>query len=211
MDVQKQYHHGDLKKLLIMSVVEAVKNDNLEKFSIREAARLLEVSPAAPYNHFNDKQELILASIYFCKNEFINYLKNKILINESHTNKKLAVIGKSYLQYANDNPEVFIFMFSQTLSNKDRINNYQEFHQLFLTAINESFNLDDLRKRVSMNSAVNAAWSIIHGTACLIASRTLSDEEVNGYINGNLFNEISSIWAVGVSKPLVYRLSLIHI
>jgi len=205
MDVQKQYHHGDLKKLLIMSVIEAVKNDNLEKFSIREAARLLEVSPAAPYNHFNDKQELILASIFFCKNEFINYLKNKILINESHTNKKLAVIGKSYLQYANDNPEVFIFMFSQTLSNKDRINNYQEFHQLFLTAINESFNLDDLRKRVSMNSAVNAAWSIIHGTACLIASRTLSDEEVNGYINGNLFNEISSIWAVGVSKPLVYR------
>ena len=205
MDEQKQYHHGDLKKLLIKSVIEAVKNDNLEKFSIREAARLLEVSPAAPYNHFNDKQELILASIYFCKNEFINYLKNKILINESHTNKKLAVIGKSYLQYANDNPEVFIFMFSQTLSNKDRINNYQEFHQLFLTAINESFNLDDLRKRVSMNSAVNAAWSIIHGTACLIASRTLSDEEVNGYINGNLFNEISSIWAVGVSKPLVYR------
>ena len=205
MDVQKQYHHGDLKKLLIMSVVEAVKNDNLEKFSIREAARLLEVSPAAPYNHFNDKQELILASIYFCKNEFINYLKNKILINESHTNKNLAIIGKSYLQYANDNPEVFIFMFSQTLSNNDRINNYQEFHQLFLTAINESFNLDDLRKRVSMNSAVNAAWSIIHGTACLIASRTLSDEEVNGYINGNLFNEISSIWAVGVSKPLVYR------
>ena len=205
MDEQKQYHHGDLKKLLIMSVIEAVKNNNLEKFSIREAARLLEVSPAAPYNHFNDKQELILASIYFCKNDFINYLKNKILINESHTNKKLAVIGKSYLQYANDNPEVFIFMFSQTLSNKDRMNNYQEFHQLFLTAINESFNLEDLRKRVSMNSAVNAAWSIIHGTACLIASRTLSDEEVNGYVNGNLFNEISSIWAVGVSKPLVYR------
>lgn len=205
MDEQKQYHHGDLKKLLIMSVIEAVKNNNLEKFSIREAARLLEVSPAAPYNHFNDKQELILASIYFCKNDFINYLKNKILINESHANKKLAVIGKSYLQYANDNPEVFIFMFSQTLSNKDRINNYQEFHQLFLTAINESFNLEDLRKRVSMNSAVNAAWSIIHGTACLIASRTLSEEEVNGYVNGNLFNEISSIWAVGVSKPLVYR------
>lgn len=205
MDEQKQYHHGDLKKLLIKSVIEAVKNNNLEKFSIREAARILEVSPAAPYNHFNDKQELILASIYFCKNEFINYLKNKILINESHANKKLAIIGKSYLQFANDNPEVFIFMFSQTLSNKDRINNYQEFHQIFLTAINESFNLDDLRKRVSMNSAVNAAWSIIHGTACLIASRTLSDEEVNGYINGNLFNEISSIWAVGVSKPLVYR------
>ena len=96
-------------------------------------------------------------------------------------------------------------MFSQTLSNKDRINNYREFHKLFLDAITENFNLEDLRKRVSINSAVNAAWSIVHGTACLIASKTLSDDEVNGYIKGDLFNEISAIWAVGVSKPIVYR------
>jgi len=205
MDGQKKYHHGDLKQLLINSVIEAVKNNNLEKFSIREAARLIKVSPAAPYNHFNDKQALILASIYFCKNEFINYLKNKILVNEYNKDKKLSIIGRSYLQYANDNSEIFTFMFSQSLSSQDRINNYQDFHQLFLSAVNESFSLDDLRKRVSMNSTVNAAWSIIHGTACLIASRTISDEEVEGYINGNLFNEISAIWAVGVSKPIVYR------
>ena len=112
MHGQKKYHHGDLKKLLINSVIEAVKNNNLEKFSIREAARLIKVSPAAPYNHFNDKQALIIASIYFCKNEFINYLKNKILVNEYNKDKKLSIIGRGYLQYANDNPEIFIFMFS---------------------------------------------------------------------------------------------------
>ena len=205
MDAEKHYHHGDLKNLLITKVLEAVKNNYLEKFSIREAARYLGVSPAAPYNHFNDKEALILASIYYCKNKFINHLKNKILTNETHENRKLAILGKSYLKYANDNPEIFIFMFSQTLSNSDRINNYQEFHKLFLDAINESFSIEDLRKRVSMNSAVNAAWSIVHVTACLIASRTISNEEVEGYINGNLFNEISAIWAVGVSKPIVYR------
>ena len=205
MDAEKHYHHGDLKNLLITKVLEAVKNNYLEKFSIREAARYLGVSPAAPYNHFNDKEALILASIYYCKNKFINHLKNKILTNETHENRKLAILGKSYLKYANDNPEIFIFMFSQTLSNSDRINNYQEFHKLFLDAINESFSIEDLRKRVSMNSAVNAAWSIVHGTACLIATRTISNEEVEGYIKGNLFNEISAIWAVGVSKPIVYR------
>ena len=205
MDEQKQYHHGDLKNLLIGKVLDAVKKNDLENFSTREAARVLGVSPAAPYNHFEDKQSLILASILFSKNEFINYLKNKILVSESKENKKLSIIGKNYLQYAYDNPELFIFMFSQTLSNKDRINNYDEFHKLFLDAIEESFSLEDLRKRVSINSAVNAAWSIVHGTAFLIASKTLSDEEVDGYINGKLFNEISAIWAVGVSKPIVYR------
>ena len=205
MDEQKKYHHGDLKNLLIKQVLDSVKNNNLEKFSIRKAARLLNVSPAAPYNHFSDKQALILSSIYYCKNEFINLLKNKILINESRENKKLSILGKNYLQYANSNPEIFIFMFSQTLSNKDRINSYDDFYELFSDAVKESFSLDDLRKRVSMNSAINSAWSIVHGTACLIASKTISDDEVDGYINGNLFNEISAIWAVGISKPLVYR------
>ena len=205
MDAEKHYHHGDLKNLLITKVLEAVKNNYLEKFSIREAARYLDVSPAAPYNHFTDKEALILASIYYCKNNFIDHLKNKILTNETDENIKLAILGKSYLKYANDNPEIFIFMFSRTLSDNDRINNYQEFHKLFLDAINESFSTEDLRKRVSMNSAVNAAWSIVHGTACLIATRTISNEEVEGYIKGNLFNEISAIWAVGVSKPIVYR------
>ena len=205
MHENKQYHHGDLKNLLIKSVIDNVIDNNLENFSIRETSRLLKVSPAAPYNHFKDKQSLILATIYFCKNEFINYLKNKVLLNKNRENGTLAIIGKSYLEYANDNPEVFIFMFSQTLLYNDRINNYESFHKLFLDAIEESFSSDDLRKRVSINSAVNAAWSIIHGTACLIASKTLNDEEVDGYINGNLFNEISAIWAVGVSKPIVSR------
>jgi AcrR family transcriptional regulator len=206
MDEQKQYHHGDLKNLLIGKVLDAVKKNDLENFSTREAARVLSVSPAAPYNHFEDKQSLILASILFCKNEFTNYLKNKILVNKLKENKKLSIIGKYYLQYAYDNPEIFIFMFSQTLTNKDRINNYDEFHKLFLNAIEESFSLENLRKRVSINSAVNAAWSIVHGIACLIASKTISDEEVDGYINGRLFDEISAIWAVGVSKPPIYRL-----
>ncbi len=205
MHEKDQYHHGDLKNLLIKRVLEAVKVNNLENFSIREAARFLEVSPAAPYNHFKDKQSLIQACIYFCKIEFIDYLKNQVVLSKNLDNKKLAVIGKSYLEYANNNPEIFIFMFSQSLSNSDRINNYEDFHQLFLDAVKESFSLNDLRKRVSMNSAVNSAWSIIHGTACLIASKTLSETEVDGYINGNLFNEISSIWAIGVSKPIVHR------
>ena len=56
MDEKKQYHHGDLKNLLIGKVLEAVKKNDLENFSTREAARVLSVSPAAPYNHFEDKQ-----------------------------------------------------------------------------------------------------------------------------------------------------------
>ncbi len=206
MDKQKKYHHGDLKNLLIVKVLEAVKTNTLETFSIRKAARILNVSPAAPYNHFSNKQSLIISTILYSKNEFSAYLKNIIIENNMSNHKQLIILGKHYLKYAYDNPEIFIFMFSQSLSGQDRLNTYEEFHKLFVNAIEENFDEDNFRKRVSINSAVNAAWSIVHGIACLIASKTISDEEVDGYINGKLFDEISAIWAVGVSKPPSYRL-----
>ncbi len=206
MDKQKKYHHGDLKNLLIVKVLEAVKTNTLENFSIRKAARILNVSPAAPYNHFSNKQSLIISTILHSKNEFSAYLKNIIIENNMSDHKQLIILGKHYLKYAYDNPEIFIFMFSQSLSGQDRLNTYEEFHKLFVNAIEDNFDEDNFRKRVSINSAVNAAWSIVHGIACLIASKTISDEEVDGYINGKLFDEISAIWAVGVSKPSIYRL-----
>ena len=55
MDKQKKYHHGDLKNLLIYQVLEVVKKNKLESFSIRDASRLLHVSAAAPYKHSPDK------------------------------------------------------------------------------------------------------------------------------------------------------------
>ena len=71
MDKQKTYHHGDLKNLLISKVLEAVKKNNLENFSIREATRLLNVSAAAPYKHFSDKQSLIIASMSILSKYFL--------------------------------------------------------------------------------------------------------------------------------------------
>ena len=206
MDKQKKYHHGDLKNLLISKVLGAVKNNNLEDFSIREASRLLNVSAAAPYKHFSDKQSLILSSILYCQNTFYTYLFEEVKKNTFSSHMQLTHLGKNYLKYANNNPEIFVFMFSLPLSGQDRLNNYDKFHKLFINTIKENLDEDSFRKRVSKNSAVNAAWSMVHGIACLIASKTISDEEVEGYINGKLFDEISAIWAVGVSKPPTHRL-----
>ena len=206
MDKQKTYHHGDLKNLLISKVLEAVKKNNLENFSIREATRLLNVSAAAPYKHFSDKQSLIIASILHCQNNFYTYLFDEVKNNTSIAQMQLINLGKNYLKYANENPEIFIFMFSLPLSGQDRLNNYDKFHKLFINSIKNNLDEESFRKRISKNSAVNAAWSMVHGIACLIASKTISDEEVEGYIHGKLFDEISAIWAVGVSKPPTYRL-----
>ncbi len=204
MKKQDKYHHGGLKDKLIKDLLRAVKRNSLENFSIRESARLIGVSAAAPYNHFKDKQDLIYSALDFSRNEFLEFLITD-LSNVENDLKRLVLIGKNYLLYADLNPEVFNFIFANIDQNKKENNFYIKVHDLFLEVINESLDVTNFRNRVSLNTAVNAAWSMVHGIACLISNRSINNNEIKGYIEGKLFDELSAIWAVGVSKPPKYK------
>src|SRR6266568_3680792 len=56
------YHHGNLKEALIRAALELIAQKGPAGFTFAEAARSAGVSPAAPYRHFRDRDEL-LASI----------------------------------------------------------------------------------------------------------------------------------------------------
>jgi len=204
MKKQDKYHHGGLKDKLIKDLLRAVKRNSLENFSIRESARLIGVSAAAPYNHFKDKQDLIYSALDFSRNEFLEFLITD-LSNVENDLKRLVLIGKNYLLYADLNPEVFNFIFANIDQTKKENNFYIKIHDLFLEVINESLDVTNFRNRVSLNTAVNAAWSMVHGIACLISNRSINNNEIKGYIEGKLFDELSAIWAVGVSKPPKYK------
>jgi AcrR family transcriptional regulator len=55
------YHHGDLRNALVAASLEAIAEHGVEGFTLREAARRAGVSPAAPYRHFADRDELLAA------------------------------------------------------------------------------------------------------------------------------------------------------
>ena len=57
----RPYHHGDLRHALIQAARAIVIRDGAQALSLRGVAREAGVSPAAPYHHFKDKQELVLA------------------------------------------------------------------------------------------------------------------------------------------------------
>ena len=56
------YHHGNLKEALLRAALELIAQKGPGGFTFAEAARWAGVSPAAPYRHFRDRDEL-LASI----------------------------------------------------------------------------------------------------------------------------------------------------
>jgi AcrR family transcriptional regulator len=53
------YHHGNLKEALIRAALELIAAKGPSGFTFAEAARSAGVSPAAPYRHFRDREELL--------------------------------------------------------------------------------------------------------------------------------------------------------
>ena len=55
------YHHGALREALLEAAEALIGERGLDGFSLREAARRVGVSPAAPQHHFGDARGLLTA------------------------------------------------------------------------------------------------------------------------------------------------------
>ena len=53
------YHHGNLKEALVRAALELIAEKGPAGFTFADAARWAGVSPAAPYRHFRDRDELL--------------------------------------------------------------------------------------------------------------------------------------------------------
>jgi AcrR family transcriptional regulator len=58
-DEPRGYHHGNLREALIRAALELIAKKGAAGFTFAEAARFAGVSPAAPYRHFRDREELL--------------------------------------------------------------------------------------------------------------------------------------------------------
>ena len=61
MAEKSNYHHGDLRQALIDGAIALIAEQDISSLSLREVARRVGVSHAAPYRHFADKEALLAA------------------------------------------------------------------------------------------------------------------------------------------------------
>jgi len=56
---ERGYHHGNLKEALLQAALDLIAQKGAAGFTFADAARMAGVSPAAPYRHFRDRDELL--------------------------------------------------------------------------------------------------------------------------------------------------------
>jgi AcrR family transcriptional regulator len=169
---RRGYHHGNLREALIEAALRLIGKNGPGGFTMAEAARAAGVSPAAPYRHFRDRDELMADVAQRSFDAFASALRTAWDKGQPTPRAALIRVGKAYLDFARKDPAGYAAMFESGIPTGD--------HPGFLRASEEAF----LVLREACDAVIAAMpsgnsppalmmalhiWSLAHGVASLFA------------------------------------------
>src|SRR5262245_15814134 len=119
-DEPRGYHHGNLKEALIRAALDLIAKKGPAGFTFAEAARWAGVSPAAPYRHFRDRDELLSDVARRGFEQFEAVLTKAWGAGGPDPLSAFDRLGKAYLAFARTEPAYYSAMFEAGLSLDDR-------------------------------------------------------------------------------------------
>lgn len=166
-----EYHHGDLKASLKQAALRLVQDRGPRGFSLNEASRLAGVSVAAPYRHFDDKDEL-LAEIARDGYELLELELNKSVEMAGSLRDQIVASGMAYLRFARNHTDYFTVMFQSGL---DR-SKYAGIERSAKAGFGVLLGLLQQYERTPERAEFRAvsAWALVHGLAALDHDGALS-------------------------------------
>lgn len=111
----RAYHHGDLRAALLDVAVDTLEELGPQGLTMREVARRTGVSHAAPYRHFADRDELIVAVVERGFALLEATMAEHRAAAEADPMSQFFAGGKAYVSFAFRYPTYYRVMFSGDL------------------------------------------------------------------------------------------------
>ena len=108
---ERGYHHGNLKEALLQAALGLIAEKGPAGFTFADAARSAGVSPAAPYRHFRDRDELLASIAQRGFEQFESVLTVAWDDGRPDTVSAFQRVGKAYLAFARAEPAFYSAMF----------------------------------------------------------------------------------------------------
>ncbi len=157
------YHHGNLRRALIDAAVETIARDGVAALNLRDLARRLGVSHAAPTHHFGDRTGLLTAIAIEGYDGLAAATRDAWEGARSYLE-----VGVAYVRYATSHPGHFAVMFRPDLVRSD---DPELARASGASAAMLYGPLDDMAivggDEVDRRIAATAAWGLVHGIAVL--------------------------------------------
>ncbi|PZU85376.1 MAG: TetR family transcriptional regulator [Chelatococcus sp.] len=164
------YHHGNLKEALVRAALGLIAEKGPSGFTFAEAARMAGVSPAAPYRHYRDKDELLADVAARGFEAFEAALAHAWDQGRPDVESAFHRLGPAYLAFARNEPAYYAAMFEAGVpldaSPELRVAADRAFQVLRGAAEALTARLPVGRRPPALMMALHI-WSISHGIAAL--------------------------------------------
>jgi AcrR family transcriptional regulator len=156
------YHHGDLRRALLDTALEAVAEQGPAALSLRDVARRAGVSHAAPTHHFRDKTALLTALAAEGWSLLADSLQDVAANGDS-----FAELGVAYVVFATSHPAHFAVMRAPGLARADDPELEAAMGRA-RTQLKSGVRRFEAGTTRDADTTALAAWSLVHGLAALI-------------------------------------------
>jgi len=168
------YHHGDLKEALTCAAEALIESKGPEGFSMAECCRMAGVSTAAPYRHFEDREDLVdhVASRGF--EALSESTKTRRDEHSLGSVDSIVAMGQAYVRFAESKPAVFRLMFAKHKRLDDGHEVIHDTGGACFMVLLEAVDAFRAQRGLSETKTLDIAlplWTIVHGTACLLIDR----------------------------------------
>jgi AcrR family transcriptional regulator len=196
------YYDGDLRRDLLDAALELIDREGPSAVSLREVARRLGVSHAAPANHFPDKAALFTAIAV----EGFELLAAAITAAvdqagpEAAAGQRLRAAGRAYTGFAVAHPAHFAVMWRRDLLHRDDpalAAAGQATFELLLAGVGD-VQAQGWAAGADPRTVAYLAWSVVHGLAALWLGGALDDDQ-------RPFDEIAGEVAALLGRSLAPR------
>lgn len=166
----RPHHHGNLRNALIGAGLELINTEGEENLSLRKVALKCGVSNAAPYAHFNSKDEFIAAIQQHIMDLFTSTLEQTVEMY-ADTPNILLMLGTAYVKFFYKNPLYFDFLFSRKniqinlsldCAGEKEIPPLKILKQI----ATQTFRKIDMPESVMQNKII-AMWALVHGLSAI--------------------------------------------
>lgn len=193
------YHHGELRDDLISEAEALIFDDGPQDWSMREAARRLGVSQAAPYRHFANKDALIDAVVVRGYSRLERRYLDALNACATDGDRPIAV-AMAYYHFAIAKPGLFTLMFSSPRlhATEEAVSSYRVFEDEIAAAQSRG----DLPVG-SPSDQAHVLWAAAHGVAELVNRGVFSDQHGTAIAAKLVASAVQGLAESGRSAPSI--------
>ena len=174
----RRYHHGDLRAALLSRAEQTLREKGPAALSLRELARDLGVSHAAPSRHFKDKQALLDALALTGFERMADVLEASQESVEETFAARIDAVVHAYVGFAQENAVLLDLMYSvkhDPTASEDLVVAVGRWSEIVERLVEEGQRSGEVREG-PMERVGLPVFAVLHGYADLAAAGMLPPE-----------------------------------